>query len=61
MIKVTGLFKNTDKDGRIYLTGKINGSMQAKVFQNKFKKHENQHDYFLYFDEVKKKQPENEV
>jgi uncharacterized protein (DUF736 family) len=52
-IPVTGLWKNTTKDGKISLSGRA-GSVYLKVFENGYKEAENQPDYNLFFSQILK-------
>jgi len=47
-VKLTGLWKNTDKEGKIYLSGSL-GGVKVLVFPNAFKKAEKDPDYNLFF------------
>lgn len=59
MIKLTGLWSSTDKNGNMVLSGKVGGAV-IKIFANTFKNADNQPDFNLYLDEAKKKEnPEN--
>lgn len=55
LIKLTGLWKNKNKDGKTYLTGGL-GAGRIVIFPNKFKKTENHPDYFVYFSEKENKE-----
>jgi hypothetical protein len=55
MVKLTGLWKNTDKEGKIYLTGQFNPAAAMVVLPNTFKKKDNEPDYYLYVKPVEKK------
>ncbi len=48
-VRLTGLWKNTDKQGNIFLTGTINPSAGVMILPNTFKKPgENGPDFYLY-------------
>ena len=47
MIKLTGLYKATSKDGQIYLSGKTQDGVKYLVFRNK-KQKDNHPDYNLF-------------
>lgn len=53
MIKVTGLWKNVDKNGKAYLSGYF-GSAKILIFPNEYKKEEKHPDYILNIVENKK-------
>lgn len=48
--KLTGLWKNQDKNGNDYLSGSLNSISQIMVFPNSFKKDDDAKapDFFLY-------------
>lgn len=54
MIKVAGLWKNTDKNGNIYYSGNVNMHTRVVVMSNKFKTDPKHPDFEIYFDEAKK-------
>lgn len=54
MIKVTGLWKNKDKNGNTYLSGALNNITQLAVMPNTFKRNEKDPDYFVYIKPSKK-------
>ena len=47
-IKLTGLWKNKGRDGKTFLSGRLNGSSSLIVFPNNFKKGEKDPDYIVY-------------
>ena len=55
MVKAGALWKNKDKDGKIYLSGNL-GSLRVLVFPNNFKTEGKHPDYTLCFDENKPKE-----
>lgn len=55
MIKLTGLWKATDKNGNTYLSGALNGITQLAVMPNTYKRSEKDPDYFVYVRETKRK------
>ena len=55
MVKITGLWENTGKDGSKYLGGTM-GVAKVFIFKNNHKQKENDPDYNLY---VAKKQERN--
>lgn len=54
MIKLTGLWKNTSKDGKEYWSGNL-GSAKIMVFENDKKGNDKAPDYNLVVGEQKKK------
>lgn len=54
MIKITGLWSNTDKNGNTYLSGKL-GDANIKIFANNYKQEDKHPDMIMYLDESKKK------
>lgn len=60
-LKLTGLWKNTDKSGNTYLSGSISPIAGVVIMPNTFKKDgEKGPDYYLYLtpkDETKKTPP----
>lgn len=48
MVKLTGLWKNTGKDGKTYLTGTVNPGAKLLVMPNTFKKKDSDPDYYAY-------------
>lgn len=48
MVKLTGLWKNTGKDGKTYLTGTVNPGAKLLVMPNTFKKKTSDPDYYAY-------------
>lgn len=58
MIKLTGLWKQKDKDGKGFLTGSLNPISKLLILQNSYKKEgDNAPDYFLYVTANEKKPP----
>jgi len=51
-IRVGGLYRNTSKDGKTYLTGYLN--LRLIAFENQYKRGDKDPDYILY---VKPHQP----
>ena len=47
-VKLTGLWKNTSKDGKAYLSGSL-GGVRVLVFPNEYKKGEKDPDFNLFF------------
>ena len=45
-VKLTGLWKNTSKDGKTYLSGSL-GAVRVLVFPNEYKKTEKDPDFNL--------------
>ncbi len=57
MIRITGLWKQTDKNGNGFLTGLLNPISAVMVMPNTYKKDGSKEpDYFLYFKQNEKKQ-----
>ena len=56
LTKVTGLWKNTGKDGKTYLSGKF-GMAFMLVYPNRYKKKETDPDYYICL-RNDKKQPQ---
>jgi len=50
MVKLTGLWASTDKNGNMYLSGNLSGTTQIKIFQNTYKTNSESKDpdYFVY-------------
>ena len=55
-IRLMGLWKEKDKNGNTYLSGKLNGITSILVMPNTFKKASKDPDYFLYIRPNKEKQ-----
>ena len=53
-IKLTGLWIRKDKNGNTFLCGNINAVTAALVMSNGFKQNENDPDYYLYLQAIKK-------
>jgi len=47
-IRLTGLWKNTDKKDNTYLSGNLNAITRVTVMPNENKKADRDPDYFLY-------------
>ena len=56
MIRLTGLWKNKDKNGNTYLSGNLTGIASLMVMPNTFKKKETEPDYIVYLKASDKKQ-----
>ena len=54
-IKLTGLWKNTGKNGKIFLSGRLNGASSLMIFPNEFKKGEKDPDYICYLKQNEEK------
>ena len=48
LIKLTGLWKNKDKNGKGYLSGNLNAVTRLMILSNTFKKGDRDPDYILY-------------
>jgi len=59
MVKLTGLWKQKDKEGKSFLTGNLNPISKVLVLQNNYKKNDTEPDYFLYLTQNEKKQSSN--
>lgn len=59
-VKLTGLWKNTDKSGRIYLSGRMNAITTLMILPNTFKKDGDKKspDYFVYLSPSKQAEGE---
>jgi uncharacterized protein (DUF736 family) len=55
-IRLMGLWKEKDKNGNTYLSGKLNEITSILVMPNTFKKASKDPDYFLYIRPNKEKQ-----
>ena len=55
MIPLTGLWKNTTKDGKTYMSGNLGGA-KVMIFANSYKTEDKHPDYQLYIAENKKKE-----
>lgn len=60
MVRLSGLWKNTGKDGKTFLSGTLNPGAKLLVMPNTYKKKETDPDYFAYFAPAEKaeKKPE---
>ena len=47
-VKITGLWKQKDKNGNTYLSGSLSPISKVLVMPNTFKKEEREPDYFFY-------------
>lgn len=56
LVKLTGLWEDTDRNGHQYFSGKINAISKVLVMPNTFKKKDSDPDYFLYLAPVEKKE-----
>lgn len=56
MIRLSGLWKNTGKNGASYLKGKLSPVASLLVFPNDHKRNDNDPDYYIYLDESKRQQ-----
>jgi len=56
LIRLTGLWKNKDKNGNTYLSGNLTGIASLMVMPNTFKKKETEPDYIVYLKASDKKQ-----
>ena len=54
-IKLTGLWKNTSKDGQTYYSGSLSPTVRVLVFKNNFKKEDRDPDLVLYLAPAEKK------
>ena len=48
LVRVMGLWENTDKRGNKYLSGNLGGSVRVMIFSNSFKQGEREPDYIAY-------------
>jgi len=48
LVRVMGLWENTDKRGNKYLSGNLGGSVRVMIFANSFKQGEREPDYIAY-------------
>ena len=55
MQKITGLWKNKDKNGRTYLSGKMNAINTVMIMQNDYKRNDKDPDYWVYLKQYSKK------
>jgi len=56
MVKLTGLWKQKDKQGNTYLSGSLSPVSKIVVMPNTFKSGEKNPDYFLYVSPQDKKE-----
>ena len=59
MISATGLWKNRDKNGNMFLSGNM-GMVAVFIFPNRDKKSDNEPDHYLMFAAGKKREPREE-
>jgi hypothetical protein len=59
MIKITGLWKATDKNGNTYIRGNFSNSTQVLIMKNNFKNSDNEPDYNLFLVPKKRKTESN--
>jgi len=55
LVKISGVWKNRDKNGKIYLTGYM-GEARVVVLPNNFKEDEKHPDFIMYVDQPAQKQ-----
>jgi hypothetical protein len=55
-LKLTGLWKNTSKDGQIFYSGSLSPTVRVLVFKNNFKKEDRDPDLVLYLAPADKKE-----
>ena len=60
-IKLTGLWKETSKDGQEYLSGGMVPGAKLLIFQNKFKSKPSDPDYIAYLAPKKDNGGDNDV
>ena len=53
LVQITGLWSNSDKNGKKYLSGYM-GNAKVLILENGFKEEEKQPDYILYIAPKKK-------
>ena len=54
-LKLTGLWKNTDKNGKAYYAGSLSPTVRLLVFTNSFKEGERDPDLVVYLVPAEKK------
>ena len=54
-VKITGLWKQKDKNGATYLSGSLSPIARVLVMPNTYKKEEKDPDYFFYMTPQEKK------
>jgi uncharacterized protein (DUF736 family) len=59
LVKLTGLWKDTDKKGQSYLRGKINNNAKIVIMKNLYKRDDNDPDFNLYVTGVEIKKEKN--
>jgi len=60
-VKITGLWKGTDKNGNPFLSGNLNQISKLLVMKNTYKKAKNEPDYFIYLAPAKEKPAQNQI
>lgn len=58
MIRLTGLWKNTDKNGKTYFSGRLSPGAQVMIMENSFKEKPTDPDMNLFIVEPKKEKDE---
>ncbi|NLF40316.1 hypothetical protein GX586_12795 [bacterium] len=48
LIRLMGLWENTDRRGNKYLNGNLTASTRVMIFKNNFKQNEREPDYIVY-------------
>ena len=56
MVKLTGLWKQKDKQGNTYLSGSLSPVSKIVIMPNTFKEGDKNPDYFLYVSQQDKKE-----
>lgn len=59
-IRVTGLWKAKDKNGKTYLQGNLSPIVKVFVMQNGYKTEDNDPDYYLYLSPHSKQKKEED-
>ena len=54
-LKLTGLWKNTDRKGDIYYAGSLSPGVRILIFKNSYKKEAREPDLILYVAPAEKK------
>ncbi len=60
-VKLTGLWKNTDKNGQAYYAGNLSPTVRVMVFKNNFKQGERDPDLVVYLVPSEKKSAATEA
>ena len=55
-IKLTGLWKNTDRNGNTYYAGSLGPTVRLLVFKNSYKKEEREPDLIVYLAPAEKRE-----